>query len=430
MDQHAGDDLEIEVVADFDIELIDDVADDLDMAIDIGVDPDELDTAIVTRLSRGEIDEPPFPHVVLQLQKLNAADAGLTTFVDVIARDPALAARCLRVANAASYGRTERVTTLMQAVSTLGTGTLMRIALADGLAAAACRDGPLVVLRDAAWRQAVTSALLSSALAPMRGLAADEVFVCALLHDFGRLIAVRVIEDIVAEKHLPFLDAVSIGAWTEVVDRYRCELGILAGERWQLPSSIKSVLGLRHDQLRGHPRESLLQLVHGVDRVIALLDSNASVYLEDVITASGLSPKEAAVLFRALPGLPALVASFTIERLGQPKTAAVAQVPVPEPMPVGPRMRATTIGLAKERGFDVQLMTTSGVILSGPVGLGAQQIFNLRFNVVGSRDTFDVWLRVIATRSVGGTSEVQAVPFVLTGEPLQRWLGLARAFTV
>ncbi|HEY1099153.1 MAG TPA: HDOD domain-containing protein, partial [Myxococcota bacterium] len=436
----ADDDDLIEIEDDDDVDAAaddrdDDSDDDDSEAIEIGIDETELDAAIVDRLVNGTVEVPPFPQIVIQLQQLAGRGAGLSSFVDVVARDPALAARVLRVANAASYARAEKITTLAQAVGAVGTTMLMRLALADGLGAAVTGDGPLLVLRDAAWRNAVGGALLSSALAPLRGLPPDETFVCALLHDFGRLLAVRVIEDIVKDKTIPFVDAVSASVWDEIVDRYRYELGIVAAERWRLPDEIRSVIAIDPSRTGGHPREAMLQLLHGVDRVTNLLDRQGCVDIDDVCAVSGFGIRDADVLVRALPALPALITSFTIERLSAPRPAAVGRVDQLGPTTSVKKLSATTVGMTQTKQFLVQELSSRGVVLVGGAGLPAQQVFQLRFErpTTAASTIVDrpltVWMRVLATTQVGVSWQVLATPFALSGEDLLRWQAWTRALS-
>ncbi len=395
---------------------------DLDLDIDVGVDEDALDADIVARLQKGEIQVPPFPRVVLELQALMAKGAGLGSFVDVVAKDPALAARVLRVANSASFGRAESVSTLAAAVTALGTQMLQRIALADGLASKACADGPLVALRDQAWRQSVTSALLSSTLATARGLPADEVFVCGLLHNFGRLLAVRVIEDVIADGGIVALDAVGSDVWRELVNKYRTELGILAAERWQLPETLREVITTHHLRPKNKP---IIQLINAVDNVIDLLEDGSALDLDELAAVDGIGAKDAALLYRSLPALPALQASFTIERLSA-RPATVSTLP-PAPPP-STTVTATTQGTAAPRTFEVRQLTMRGVVLIGKDGLAPNQVFRLRFAFGAT--SLDVWLRITALKTVNAGAEVHAVPFALRGEEAGAWYSRVRAFNV
>lgn len=406
-----------------------------------------LDVAMILRVSMGDIEVPPMPKALLQLQKLQSEGASASAFVDVVAQDPALAVRCLRVANSARYARSSRVVTLHDAVSAVGTAMVVRIALAEGLAVAACGDGAFVELKDQLWRQAVSGAVLSSALAPGRAVLPDLAFVCGLLHDFGRLIAVKLIEDIASAA----ATTISVRSWADVVERYHQELGIVAAERWQLPDVLRECITTHDRPLSTSPNLALLELVTGVDKVVQLLESKGSVTVDDIAVASGFTQRESTLLWRALPSLPGLIASFTIERLHhaspfhRAKSAAMLAPPVPSSSPAPTTslsssklpsrvsgsssappsstsapapITAETVGVSRPRRFEIKELTGRAVVLRGADGLTPSQVFCLRFDF---RKPLEVWLRVTASRSGDGGSVVEASPFALTGDDAAAW---------
>lgn len=390
-----------------------------DVDIDLGVDEETFDAALVTHLQKGELQVPPFPRVVLELQQLSARDAGLNSYVDVVAKDPALAARVLRVANSASFGRADGVKTLAAAVTTVGSQALVRIALADGLATKACADGPLVALRDEAWRHAVTSAILASTLAPNHQLAADETFVCGLLHDFGRLLAVRAIEDVCAAGNVVAAEDVGAPVWRNLVAKYGCELGILAAEKWDLPESLRRVMSTHHLRTKSDP---VIVLLNAVDDLIAVMDGGGSLEPEGLATIEGFSPRDVTTLSRALGTLPQLLASFTIERLAPRPATVEVQAPAAPPSSA---LTASTIGMSTSRAFQVQQLSTRGVVLSGRDGLAPNQVFRFRF---AFRDPIELWLRITALKTSGNNTEVHGVPFALRGDDAGAWYARVRAF--
>lgn len=409
-------------IDDDDIIDVDDEADFVDVGI--GVDEAALDAVIVRRLSVGDVEVPPFPRAVLELQELQAKGAGANAFVDVVARDPALAVRCLRVANSARYARAHRSVTVHDAVGALGTQMLMRIALADGLAGAACGDGRLVALKDRLWRQSVTAAVLASALAPSRGLGGDLAFICALLHDFGRLIAAKLVEEIVANDEVAAAADVDIAVWDEVVGRYSAELGILAAERWQLPEAIRECISTHRQPLSESPHRALVGLVNAVDAVVALLERCPDPSRDDVQRAGAFSTADVDVVWRALPSLPSVLASFAIERAPPRSTTSTTTTLTTTTTPASKALTASTINTQRPRKFVVQSLTGHVVVLTGPEGLTAHQVFLLRFDFAIPTD---VWLRVNAVVDRGGgVVEVSAAPFALTDEAASNWWGHAR----
>ena len=74
---------------------------------------------------------PTLPDVALKVRQRSAeADISLLDMADVIAQDPALAARMIKVANSAFMGRSIKVNTLNQAVTRIGLSQIRNIAIA------------------------------------------------------------------------------------------------------------------------------------------------------------------------------------------------------------------------------------------------------------------------------------------------------------
>lgn len=77
------------------------------------------------------------PNVAVQIVQLcQDASSSLQELTQVLSLDPALAARVLRVSNSAAYARGREVTSLAQAITTLGAGPISIVALGFSLKAA------------------------------------------------------------------------------------------------------------------------------------------------------------------------------------------------------------------------------------------------------------------------------------------------------
>ena len=77
---------------------------------------------------------------------------------------------------------------------------LARLALASGLGAASLAAGRLSSIRRKVWFDALASALLREDLAKARSLAADVAFSAGLLHDFGKVVAIACIEELLQNR--------------------------------------------------------------------------------------------------------------------------------------------------------------------------------------------------------------------------------------
>lgn len=129
---------------------------------------------------------PSLPEVVLRvLQSFDEEDPDVDVLVDEIARDLALAALVLRLANSPFYGLQTRVATLGDAVTVLGFRNVRAAVL--GIAATHSL-GPVAVPGfdlHAFWQHSSAVALASRILARELGQPQEVAFVAGLLHDIG-----------------------------------------------------------------------------------------------------------------------------------------------------------------------------------------------------------------------------------------------------
>jgi HD-like signal output (HDOD) protein len=187
---------------------------------------------------------------------------------EVIEREPALAARVLKVANSAFYGSSRNVGTLDRALMLLGLDAVR------GIAAAACLD------RSVARRSAqapidpralalhsVASAFAAESLTRKCGRAVPtEAFMAALLHDFGVPVQERVdtpgvLKLLQALASDPDPQLAELEAQMVQVGHGRCAEVVF--ENWRLPQGI-TLAAKHHDdpsQAPGPARE-LATLVH------------------------------------------------------------------------------------------------------------------------------------------------------------------------
>jgi len=178
--------------------------------------------------------------------KSTAAQVG-----DAIKRDPATAARILRMVNSAYYGLTMRVQTVHQAVSLLGFKVIRSVALSTALPSAfsgLIRSKSFS--QERFWKHSLLSACLCKSIAKKcPKIDAEAAFDVGLLHDIGKLImacyAADQTEQIIrkarsemlsydeAERlHLSTTHG-ALGAW-------------LAG-RWCFPDGLKQAIQDHHD---------------------------------------------------------------------------------------------------------------------------------------------------------------------------------------
>jgi HD-like signal output (HDOD) protein len=134
---------------------------------------------------------PPLPQVATRVIRITAdSDTSTDQLQNLIRTDQALASQILKVANSAMFGRMREVTTLTQAILTLGFSTTRSVVLASSVKNLFTR-GPVGLQERILWEHALVAALTGSAFSKaMRFPIAEEVFLAGLMHDIGKSVMV------------------------------------------------------------------------------------------------------------------------------------------------------------------------------------------------------------------------------------------------
>lgn len=382
----------------------------------------DLDQAIVDLVSRGAVKVPPYPAVAFRIEALlRTGDYGVDDLARLVSSDQVLAADVIRCANSAVYSRGSTSTSVKQAVARVGAKDVAKLALASGLGAHATAAGKLASLRRRAWLDALASGLLAQAVAPKRKLAPDVAFAAGLLHDFGRVVAIACIEEIV--ELVPDLPPRTEKEWDAVVDRYHVELGIVMAARWDLPPLLADVISLHHGDTSAAADAALVDLVAATDQIVALLGDRVALPAEDLGLASLLAPAEHDVVVNALHGLPAFVASFeSAEAWNAPAETMVAhEAPVRREAPAPPTYPVSLALGGREQPYRILGIASTHLMLSGAATAPENMLLHMK---IGCSPPLEGFASVKLSWPEGDGATLLVQPYALTGEALRRWKAL------
>jgi putative nucleotidyltransferase with HDIG domain len=132
-------------------------------------------------------DLPPLPQVASQVLRVSAdPDATAEDLRKVISMDQALTSQILKISNSAMFGMVREVTTLTQAIMTLGFSTIKSVVIASS-AKNLYHRGTVGLQERLIWEHALVSAVASRAFAKsLRFPRMEEAFIGGLLHDIGK----------------------------------------------------------------------------------------------------------------------------------------------------------------------------------------------------------------------------------------------------
>jgi HD-like signal output (HDOD) protein len=215
-------------------------------------------------LTAGIDDIVSLPESFLRINELLELPTTTTAALgEVVAHDPGLTSRILKLVNSAAYGLPSRVDTLSRAIALIGTEELRNIALATSAISAFKHIPQALVDMDTFWNHSVQCALTARALAERSQRALRErVFVAGLLHALGQLV-MYFKEPELSRQVLTRL--VEKGDDRCAVERavFGCdhaEVGAGLLRRWHLPESLAEPVQCypRLDQARHFPSEAAL----------------------------------------------------------------------------------------------------------------------------------------------------------------------------
>jgi len=164
----------------------------------------------------------------------------------IVEREPAVAARILRVVNSPLYGLKVPVTSIPQALVYMGTLAVTSITTAVSIFSQLLAESQpeAVPYLERFWWHSTCTAFVARALAEQleRSLA-DQVFTAALLHDVGKLLMIQLALPQYRELEQQILSgAPEQEAERAIMGMTHEEAGHLLAQRWKLPEPLPSVI--------------------------------------------------------------------------------------------------------------------------------------------------------------------------------------------
>ncbi|HEY3914393.1 MAG TPA: HDOD domain-containing protein [Verrucomicrobiae bacterium] len=202
------------------------------------------------------------------LKKVESTNVSIESVAEIIARDPALTARLLQMANSPACGLSQKVTSPIEAVSVLGLDALRSLVLCLQLFNHSPSGGMPCISLDSIWRRSFIVGNLAGKIAFQQtsdARTAGDAFTAGLLHKVGQIILATNLSHeysaVVAaarekKHHLHEEELAQLGVTSDQVGGYL--LGL-----WGLPLPLVEAVALHHSPtLAGTQEFSLLTAVH------------------------------------------------------------------------------------------------------------------------------------------------------------------------
>ena len=219
---------------------------------------------------------PPLPDTALKLMRvMNDPRSSMDDIVDAVKYDQAVTGEVLKLCNSAFFGLSRKVTSLNDAMLTLGTVKVLQLVMSVHTNSILSREQRGYGLQPGVlWKHSVAVALASSLFAQRIKLSnANLVFTAGLLHDIGKVILNEYVASEFAEIVRRVTDeGTSFGeAEQQVLGFSHEEVGGMIAEKWRLPDAIVRCIRFHHTPGQPDPPDTLVDTVYLANCVCLLL---------------------------------------------------------------------------------------------------------------------------------------------------------------
>jgi len=232
-----------------------------------------MNTLQAQRLLARNIHLPSLPSVMRKLSALiEDPDAGARDVGQLVAEDVALSAKVLKIANSSYYGLRERCLAPQQAASVLGMKVLRNVVMQAAVMKQYehLKSGAFDL--DNLWRHSILAAqccqFIGRKCGSRIGLAADELYICGLLHDLGQVVLLEALgkEYLKVVEHARSSNLEVHVAEEQLLGFSHPDVGALLASQWGLPDSVHRAIQFHHAGDEQSEADPLVRLVRHVNR--------------------------------------------------------------------------------------------------------------------------------------------------------------------
>ena len=216
----------------------------------------ELETAIMTAA-----DLPTIPVVAIKvMQLIESETATAEELAKIVASDPAVAARVLKISNSSFYGCRRQIQTLSSAIMILGFSTLRSLVVAASLKQV---YKPYGLTERMLWEHSFAAGLAARIIAHQtRAANEEEAFLAGLFHDIGKIIMNTLDRAKFQEvmQHC-YNEGISFGdAERSVYPFSHDEVGAYVIRKWNFPEDLTTAILQHHSLEFGEDSPALVNL--------------------------------------------------------------------------------------------------------------------------------------------------------------------------
>ena len=233
--------------------------------------PEGLDAVrreLASLLDYGRLELPMLPENAARVVALaGQPQADAQSLAKLVAADQALAARVMKVARSAAYQPSSPINSLQHAIAWLGLGEVADIAFTAAVQGRLLDVPGQRPRATRLWQVAVACAIWSREIAALARRYSDVTYVCGLLHDIGKPVALLAGADLAGKLGVRLGD----DDYDALVHEFHAPIGLLLAQRWRLPEAVAECIRNWPDPSAASAHEDVVRVVHLAHHVAELV---------------------------------------------------------------------------------------------------------------------------------------------------------------
>lgn len=240
----------------------------------------ELESSFEQAIESGNLELPVLPAVAARVMELTRdPESSAADLAALVQSDQTLAGYIMRVANSAAYAARDQMQTLQQAITRLGMQQISQMALTMIVGEVLLKlDKRGEAIVSGLWSTSLGTAAWSREIARMLRENTETTFLCGLLHEIGKPVALHTVLAIARKQELE-IDKEDL---VVLMNRHHQVIGArLAGE-WRLPEPVIETINHIDDHSAAKTAARSVAIVRGAREINAVLEEDPEASIESI----------------------------------------------------------------------------------------------------------------------------------------------------
>ncbi|QJT07902.1 HDOD domain-containing protein [Oceanidesulfovibrio marinus] len=210
----------------------------------------QMETPTLADLVTRHVSLVSFPDIYVRIAEvLNDPLSSASHLADVVAKDPSLSTKLLRLVNSPFYGFPAKIESISRAISLIGSRDVTNLALGISVLSYFEMIPPDSLDVHSFWLHSITTGIVARTLASQKvGLTEERFFVAGLIHDIGRLTLIKEMpEQFRLALLLSRVESMPLHeAEREVFGYNHAQVGGMVFKKWRFPTSLERPVRFHH----------------------------------------------------------------------------------------------------------------------------------------------------------------------------------------